>query len=127
MPKFKPILLCILYGPPDKSDFVKHNNNVFTETGVLDKEECCLLGDLSVNLLLDEKVIFSNRSYRTNGQNRPLLTKGYLDFWFSFYLEQQVSIPTRVTIKTATLLSNSSQKASQWYVIELGIPDHDLV
>ena len=33
--KSKPILLGILCRPPDKSDFVKHINSVFTETGVL--------------------------------------------------------------------------------------------
>ena len=32
--KSKPILLDILCRPPDRSDFVKHFNNVFTETGV---------------------------------------------------------------------------------------------
>ena len=47
LPKSKPILLGILYRPPNKSDFVKHTNNVFTETGVLDKKECYLLGDLN--------------------------------------------------------------------------------
>ena len=40
-----PILLGILYRPPDKPDFIKHINNVFTETGILDKQECYLLGD----------------------------------------------------------------------------------
>ena len=40
-----PILLRILYRPPDKPDFIKHINNVFTETGILDKQECYLLGD----------------------------------------------------------------------------------
>ena len=88
LPKSNPILLGILYRPPDKSDFVKHINNVFTETGVSDKHECYLLGDLNINLILDEKEIFSNKSYKSNGQNLPPLTKGYLDFWFSFSLKQ---------------------------------------
>ena len=79
LPKSKPILLGILYRPPDKSDFVKHNN-VFTEAGVLDKQECYLLGDLNINLILDEKEIFSNKSFRTNGQNLPYLTKGLSRF-----------------------------------------------
>ena len=39
-----------------------------------------------------------------NGQNLPPLTKGYLDFSFSFSLEQLISVPTRVTSKTPTLL-----------------------
>ena len=86
---------------------------------------------LNINLLLDEKEIFSNKNYRTNGQNLPPLTKGYLDFCFSFSLEQIISIPTRVTNKTATLidhvLTNSSRKVSQCGDIELGISDHDFV
>ena len=38
LPKSKPILLGILKRPPEKSDFFKPIN-VFTETGVLDKQE----------------------------------------------------------------------------------------
>ena len=38
LPQSKPILMSILYRPPDKSDFVTHIN-VLTETGVLDKHE----------------------------------------------------------------------------------------
>ena len=49
------ILLGILYRPPDKLDFVKHINNDFTETGVLDKQERFLLRTLNINLLLAEK------------------------------------------------------------------------
>ena len=67
LPKSKPILLGILYRPPVKSDLVERINNVFTGTGVLDKQECYLLVP-----------------YRSNGQNVPPLTKGYLDFCFSF-------------------------------------------
>ena len=78
MPKSKPILLGILYRPPDKSDFVKHINNVFTETGVLDKQECYLLGDLNINLILEEKEIFSNKRYMTF----TCLNKAYQDIIF---------------------------------------------
>ena len=127
LPKSKPILLVILYRPLDRSDFVEH----ITETGVLDKQGCYLLGDLNINLILDEKEIFNSKSYRTNGQNLPPLKKCYLDFCFSFSLEQVIPIPTRVTRKTATLidhvLTNSSQKVSQCGVVELGISDHYLV
>ena len=50
--KSKSILLSILYRPPDKSNFVKYINNLFTETAVLDKQECYLLGDLNIHLVL---------------------------------------------------------------------------
>ena len=55
LPESKQILLGILYRPPNKSDFVKHINNVSTETVVLDKQDCYLLGDLNINLILDKK------------------------------------------------------------------------
>ena len=98
--KSKSILLGILYRPSDKSDFVKRINNVFKETGILDKEEeCYLLRDLNANLIPGKKEIFSNKSYRTNGQNLPPLVRGYLDLCFSYSLEQLISIPTRVTSK----------------------------
>ena len=54
-PKSKPVLLGILYRS-NKPDFVK-NINVFTETGVLDKQECYLLGDLTINLLLQSTLL----------------------------------------------------------------------
>ena len=67
---------------------------------------------------------------RSNGQNLTPLTKGYLDICFSFSLEQLISIPTRVTSKTATLidhfLPNSSKKVRQCVLNELDIFDHDL-
>ena len=75
--------------------------------------------------------IFSNKKYRKNGQNLLPLTKGYLDFFFSYSLEQLISIPTRVTSKTAILidhvLTNFSQIVSQCSVIKVGISDHDLI
>ena len=37
LPKFKPTYwVSYIDRPPDKSDFIKHINNVFTETGILD-------------------------------------------------------------------------------------------
>ena len=54
------MLLGILYKSPDELDFVKHIN-VFTEFEVLDKQECYLLRDLNINLILEETEICSNK------------------------------------------------------------------
>ena len=93
--------------------------------------KCYLLWDFNINLFFDKREISSNKSYRTNDKNLPSLTKGYLNFCFSFYLKQLIYVPTRVTCKTTTLidhvLTNSPQEVSQCDVIELGISDHDLV
>ena len=104
---------------------------MFLQKLVLDKQECYLLGNLNINLILDKKEIFSNKKYGTDGQNLPPLTNSYLEFFFSYSLEQLISIPNRVTSKTATLidhvLTNFSQIVSQCSVIKLGISDDDLV
>ena len=54
--KSKLVLLGILYRPPHQSNFLKQINNIFTETGVLDKQECYLQGDLDINLLFDYRL-----------------------------------------------------------------------
>ena len=84
LPKSKPILLGILYRPPNKSDFIKHINNVFTETGVLDKQEYYLPRRLNYQSNPGRERNFQQKL--SNSQNLPL-TKDYLGFCFSFSLE----------------------------------------
>lgn len=59
------------------------------------------------------------------------LTKKYLKFCFSYFLEQIITSPTRPTNRTETLieqvLKNSSHKVSHLRVIDLGLSDHDLL
>ena len=103
--KSKPILLAISYRPPNKSDFVKHIDDVFTETGVLDKEECYLLGESNTNPHYG-KEIFGNKIYR-NGLNLTPLTKDFLEVCFSFSLKSLILQPTRVTSKTCTIINHA--------------------
>ena len=67
---------------------------------------------------------------RSNGQNLTPLRIGYLYICFSFFLEQLISISTRVISKTATIidhvLTSSSKKVSQCSLNELDISDHYL-
>ena len=56
LPKSKSILLGILHRPY-KPDFVNNINNVFTETGILNKQEYYLLGDLNIDLLLQSTLL----------------------------------------------------------------------
>ena len=131
LPKSKPILLGILYRPPDKNSFVKYLEDVLRGTNILDKEECYLLGDFNINLLIEGKDIFRCKSDEINHKQMSSMTKEYLDLCLSFSLKQLISVPTRVTETTATLidhiLTNSSQKIIQSGVIELGLSDHELI
>ena len=60
LPKSEPIPLGIWYRPPNKSDFVKPINVVLTETGILHKQECYLLGDWSIYSLKGKKFSAAN-------------------------------------------------------------------
>ena len=81
-------------------------SNVFTETEVLDKQECYFLGDLNINLLLYKKKIFSKRIYSTNSQKLAASNKGLSRF---------------------LLLLFPGTTYFFELVTELGISDHDLV
>ena len=127
LPKSKPILLRILYRPSDKQDFVNHIN-VFIKTGVWNKQECYLPGELNINLILDKKEIFSNKSCKINSQNLPPLTKG-LSRLLLLLFPGTTNFYTFYIFYTFIdhVLTNSSQKASQCGAIELGIFHHNLV
>ena len=60
-------------------------------------------GRLKYKSALWRERIFSNENCRTNNQNLPSVTKGHLNFCFSCFLEQLISVPTTVTSKIATL------------------------
>ena len=46
LPKTKPILAGTFYRPLDKNDFVKNLEETFTGCGILESQECYLVGDL---------------------------------------------------------------------------------
>ena len=54
-----------------------------------------------------------------------------MDFGYSYTLEQLISVPTRITENTATLidhvLTNSPHKIIQSGVIEMSLSDHELI
>ena len=49
LPKSKPVLIGILYRPPDKYDFVNCLERTFSDTNVFQSQECYLLGDININ------------------------------------------------------------------------------
>ena len=49
LPKKKPILVGILYRPPDKIDFVKNLEETFTGCYILENQEFYILGDFNIN------------------------------------------------------------------------------
>ena len=71
------------------------------------------------------KIFLKKRGHKPKLKSLPSLVKEYLDFGYSYYLQQFIFVPTRITENTATLidhnLKNSPQKITQPGVIELNI------
>ena len=131
LPKPKPVLIGILYRPPDKYDFVNCLQRAFSDTNVFESQECYLLGDININLQPKDKEIFRHKPANTINKEIPHLTKSYLAFCFTHSLEQIITRPTRIIDQTATLidhiLTNSPDKVIQSGVIDLGLSNPDLI
>ena len=90
LPHTKPILVGILYRPPDQSGFLQNLSNSITNTEHFDNQEVYILGDININLLYKEKRI-------------PPGIKAYREFCSLHNLTQIINSPTRITEKTSTL------------------------
>ena len=118
LPKSKPVLVGILYRPPNSSGFLKKLNAAISKTKNFDNQEVFILGDLNIDLT-------GSTVRKSNGIKR------YKEFCSLHGLEQLIQEPTRITEKSETLLdhiiSNSAQKVSQCGVLNLGLSDHHMV
>ena len=97
--KIKPILVGVLYRPPDKSDFIEYLNNSLKESNIYDTQECYLVGDFNVNLLSGNKMILE-KQYSDSYIQAPPIVKNYIDLCLSHSLHQLIMEPTRATEHT---------------------------
>ena len=115
--KSKPVLIGILFRPPDKYDFANCLERTFSDTNVFESQECYLLGDINLNLQPKDKEIFRHKPVNNINKEITYLTRSYSKFCFTHSLEQIITRPTRIIDQTATLidciLTNSPDKVSQ--------------
>ena len=83
MPKSKPILVGVLYRPPDKPDFIEHLNNSLTESNISNTQECYLVGDFNVNLLSGNKMPLKKQYSDSYSQAPPIGKKIYRSLLFA--------------------------------------------
>ena len=118
LPKTKPILVGILYRPPDQSKFLDKLSTAISRSNTSDNQEVYILGDLNINLINKQKHI-------------PNGIKRYKEFCSLYGLEQLISTPTRVTKNSSSILdhilTNSTDRVSQSGVIDTGLSDHQLI
>jgi hypothetical protein len=116
MPKLKPILVGIVYRPPDQPGFLNKLSSSIANAKSFDLFEAYILGDFNINLI--GKNITSNSSKR------------YKEFCTMHGLKQLINSPTRVTENTSSLLdhilTNTYDKISEVGVIDAGLSDHQI-
>ena len=114
LPKTKPILIGIVYRPPDQSGFLEHFSEAIENTHSFDNQEVYILGDLNIDL-----------------KNKPPLQRQHKEFCSLHGLVQIIDSPTRVTEETSTLidhiLTNSIEKISQFGVLDVSLSDHQAI
>ena len=84
LPKPKPILIGILYRPPDQSGFLDKLSIAIFKTSCFDNQEVYILDDLNINLI-------NNQKHTPNG------IKQYQEFCSLHGLKQLITSPTCVT------------------------------
>ena len=117
LPKTKPILIGIVYRPPDQYDFLEHFSEAINNTYNFVNQEVYILGDFNINLIKNKHI--SN------------LMKPYVEVCSLHGLKQLIDSPTRITETSSTLLdhilTNSHEKVSQFGVLDLSLSDHQII
>ena len=118
LPKTKPILIGILYQPPEQSKFLDNLSTSISQTCSFNEQEVYILGDLNINLINSQK-------HTPNGIKR------YKEFCSLHGIEQLLTLPTHITKNSSSLLdhvlTNSADRISQFGVVNVGLSDHQLI
>ena len=127
LPNSKPILIGILYRPPDQSGFLDMVSSAIADMEDFDNQEAYILWDLNYNHLDKSKYILDTKYSKVMV---PWAMK-YSKFCCIHNLKQLIRSPTRVSKTTSTLLhhilTNSNELVSHSGVLDIGLSDHQLV
>ena len=117
LPKTRPILVCVAYRPPKQQDFFSMMEECMLKCNNLMDSECYILGDFNINLL--------------HSGNRRLQQEGQKNWCNMFDLCQLISVATRITDTTQTLLDHiyvsDKDRIAQSGVLNLGVSDHCVI
>ena len=84
-------MIGILYRRPDQSKFLDKLSTAISETENFDDQEVYILGDLNINLINNQK-------------HTPSGIKRYKEFCSLNGLKQSLTLPTRITKNSMSLL-----------------------
>jgi len=112
----RPVLVCVLYKPPDTSKYLsksfEHDFGDMVNTGVSESKEQILMGDLNADYLNPSKNKVGKQIIKEHG------------------LTLIIDKPTRVTKDTAMLIdiiaTTHEQNVSQYMTLSNSLSNHDL-
>ena len=112
LPKSKPILIGVLYRPPNQYNFLKNFSDKLNTIFDINYQEMYILGDINID-------------------KKSPLAKQYNEICCLHGLKQLINSPTRITINTSTILdhilTNSKEKVSDSGVIDVSLSDHQMI
>ncbi len=123
LPNSKPILIGILYRPPNQTGFLECLSSAIIKADRFDNQEVYLLGDFNFNLInLKGKYIYRD------DMNVNSWYKNYINFCNSYSLKQLIRTATRTANGKSSLLdhilTNTDKLILQAGVVNVGISDH---
>ena len=115
LPNTKPILIGVLYRPPNDSNFLNTFHDTLENTRELNNQEFYIMGDMNINM-------------QKNNKNKTSIINEYNEFCKTNDMTQIITSCTHVTKTSSSLidhiLTNSQDRISQSGVIETTFSDH---
>ena len=121
--------VAIVYRPPTQTSFLEAMNEHFYKLDTINKETY-ILGDLNINLYLNNKNVFDKCSTIVS-DTIPYDVRKYQELCNAFNLKQLISRPTCITSSSSTIidhiLASYPDRVSQEGIIDIGISNHQLI
>ena len=112
LPKSRPILIGVLYRPPNQLNFLNNFSEKLESIFKIKIQEMYILGDINID-------------------KKSPLAKLYNEICCLHGLKQLINSPTRITINTSTtldhILTNSKEKFTDSGVIDISLSDHQMI
>ena len=104
LPKTKPVIVGIIYRPPNQSNFLEIINANFYKLDT-DTKELYILDDFNINIYRNNKCIVRD-DYTISSKFLSLGINNYHQFCTKHGLKQLIKSPTRVNCSTSTLIDH---------------------
>ena len=104
LPNTKPIIVGIIYRPPNQSEFLEIINIHFSKLDT-NNNEIYILGDFNINLYVNNSYIFL-KNHLLQSQSITSDIKKYYEFCTIFGLKQLIEVPTCATCSSSTIIDH---------------------